>query len=109
MGDEGFFVGTSVDLDFTVPVPEERRGEVAAYLASHRPTLAARHLEDDELDPSRTRCVPVGFASDEVYTWPLAAVYYVKYHGTGVPVGLLRHVLSRLDDPDGTASEAEDL
>lgn len=58
----------------------ELKSRILGFLSGGGLVLRAPALRDDRLDPSRRDVVPLGYASDGEWIWPLEMAYYLERH-----------------------------
>ncbi|MFI6845119.1 hypothetical protein OG535_06160 [Kitasatospora sp. NBC_00085] len=75
------------------------REAVARYLSAGTPVLLTPMLMDDVVDQERRGVVPMGYRTDGQWIWTDTVTYYLDEYGLAPEPGLLRHVLSRVDEP----------
>jgi hypothetical protein len=68
------------------------RAAVLRFLKAGTPVLAAATLQEDRLDPTRGRCVPVTFSTDGEWIWPGELAYYFEVHGIWPDDSFLAHI-----------------
>lgn len=68
---------------------------VADYLRGGSILVIAVGKDDDLIDSSAGRVVPIGAATDGDYTWPLSLTYYVEQYGLSFDNRLLSEIRRR--------------
>ncbi|MBE1533351.1 hypothetical protein [Actinomadura algeriensis] len=89
------FDGTAPDGRPQVRRPEVPVGERDAmlnYLTKAPIVLAARGFDNDLLDPSQAKDVPLTYHTDGTWIWPGAVGYYLRAHGVPPEPALADHI-----------------
>lgn len=73
----------------------ELKARLLAFLGGGAVALHSPSLRPDVLDPARTEVVPVGYATDGEWIWPLEFSYYLDQHGVLPPRDFLDHARAR--------------
>lgn len=68
---------------------------VLDYLNGGSIVTMAAGMSEDKLDPTRALRVPIGFATDGEYLWPLALGHYLEKYSIGFDEGFLKHIRLR--------------
>lgn len=81
--------------------PELKR-RLLGFLGGGALVLHSPGLYPDEIDPARPPAVPLGYATDGEWIWPLELAYYLEEHDVLPPRALLDHARAcdyRAKDP----------
>jgi len=71
-----------------------QKARVLHYLNAGQAVLRAPTLLDDEIDPARTRCIPLMYMTDGEWLWSGEHAYYLEAHDILPEPEFLAHMAS---------------
>lgn len=75
-----------------VPLADDERAQVVAFLDGGAVLVAGGPPSPDRLDPAGSPAVPAGYATDGTWIWGAALRYYADRHGLAPEPELLAHI-----------------